>query len=68
MTCHKSIGIALCRLGEAGHAAVLPQTGKIRLASRQQLMDIRLMTHIKNQAGFPGSRYGFNGNGQLYHA
>ena len=67
VTCHKGIGIAFCRLGEAGHAAVLPQTGKIRLASRQQLMDIRLMTHIKTQAVFPGIIYGFNGNGQLYH-
>ena len=68
MAGHKRVMHALAGLWKAGKAAVLPQAGKIRLATCQQLMDIRLMTHIKNQAVFPGIIYGFNGNGQLHHA
>ena len=50
VSCHKGIRPALLRLGETGNAAVLPQTRKIRPAAGQQLMHIRLVTHIKHQA------------------
>ena len=50
MSRHEGVRIALRWLGETGQAAVLPQMRKIRLASGQQLMHIRLMPNIKNQA------------------
>ena len=67
MTGHKGIRHALRWLGEAGNAPELPQTGKCRLASRQQLMNIRLMTHIKNQAVLFRIINRFNGYRQLNH-
>ena len=66
MTGHEGIGIAFTGLGEAGDAAELPQTAKIRLASGQQLMDIRLMTHVENQTVGYGIVYGFDGHRQLH--
>ena len=47
---HKGIRIAFRGLGEARHPSELPQMRKIRPATGQQLMNIRLMPHIKNQA------------------
>ena len=67
MSCHKCIGIAFAGLGETGKAAVLPQRRKFRLASGQQLMHIRLMTYIKNQAVFHCIKYRFNGNRQFHN-
>ena len=68
MTCHKRIGIALGGLGEAGHSAKHPQTLKIRLASGQQLMNIRLMADIEDQTVNIRIKYGFNGHTELHHA
>ena len=65
---YESVGIALRRLGESGNAAVLPQVRKIRPAAGQQLMDIRLMTHIKNQAVFFCIKNGLDGDAQLHRA
>ena len=48
--------------------AKLAQTAKTRLAICQQLMYIRLMSHIKYQTIFFCIKYGFNRNRQLYHA
>ena len=68
VTGHKGIGITFAGFGKSGHAAKLPQTGKIRLATGQQLMDIRLMTNIKNQAVTAGIKYSFQGQGKLHNA
>ena len=68
MSRHEGVRIALRRLGKTGQAAVLPQMRKIRLASGQQLMHIRLMPHIKNQAVYLGIKNGFDGHAQLHHA
>ena len=68
MSRHEGVRIALRRLWKTGQAAVLPQMRKIRLASGQQLMHIRLMPHIKNQAVYLGIKYGLDGNAQLHHA
>jgi len=68
MACHKSIRDAFGGLGKAGDSAELPQVRKIRPATRQQLMDIRLMTHIKNQAVNIRIKHGLNGNSELYRA
>ena len=66
MACHESIGIALVGLGETGHSAELPKMLKIRLASGQHLMDIRLVTHIKNQAVFHCIKNGLDGDRKLH--
>ena len=68
VTGHKGIRHTLRRLGESGNPPELPQTVKTRLASRQQLMNIRLMTHIKNQAVLFRIINRFNGYRQLNHA
>ena len=65
MACNKGIGIAFSGLGEARHTPKLPQSGKIRLAPGQQLMDIRLMTNIKYQTVLFRVKDGFNGYRQL---
>ena len=65
---NESVGIALRRLGESGDTAVLPQTRKIRPAAGQQLMHIRLMSHIKNQAVYTCIKNGLDGNAQFYNA
>ena len=66
MTGHKSVTLALSGLWEPGHTAKLPQMLKIRLASCQQLMHIRLVSDIKNQAVFHCIKYGLDGNGKLH--
>ena len=68
MSRHEGIRIALRWLGETGQSAVLPQMRKIRLASGQQLMHIRLMPNIKNQAVYLGIKNGLDGHAQLHHA
>ena len=68
MSRHEGVRIALRGLGETGQAAVLPQMRKIRLASGQQLMHIRLMPNIKNQAVYLGIKNGLDGHAQLHHA
>ena len=68
MSRHEGVRIALRRLGKTGQAAVLPQMRKIRLASGQQLMHIRLMPNIKNQAVYLGIKNGLDGHAQLHHA
>ena len=68
VACHKGIRHAFRWFWKSGKPPILPQTGKIRLASRQQLMDIRLMADIKNQAVLLCIIYGFNGNRKLYNA
>ena len=67
MSRHKGIGVALLRLGEAGNAAILPQTRKIRPAAGEQLMHIRLMTHVKYQAVDIRIKHQLDGNAQLHH-
>ena len=64
---HKGIRSAFRRLGEAGNAAVLPQTRKIRPAARQQLMHVRLVTNVKHQAVSIRIKHGFDSNAQLHH-
>ena len=68
MSRHEGVRITLRGLGETGQSAVLPQMRKIRLASGQQLMHIRLMPNIKNQAVYLGIKNGFDGHAQLHHA
>ena len=68
MACRKGIGITFRRLRKTSHSAELAKLLKIRLAAGQQLMDIRLMTHIKNQAVFMGIIYGLQGHGKLHNA
>ncbi len=65
---HKGVRRALLRLGEAGNAAVLPQMRKTRPAACQQLMHIRLVTNVKNQAVLLGIKNGLDGDAQLHHA
>ena len=65
MTGYESIRIALAGLGEAGNAAELAQLRKIRLATGQQLMHIRLMTYIEHQAVFIRIIHCLKGHGQL---
>ena len=67
MTGNECIGITFHRLRETGHTAKLTQMVKIRLASGQDLMDIRLVTHIKYQAVFTCIKHGLDGNGQFHH-
>ena len=52
-------------LGEACDAAILAQTRKIRLAAGQQLMNIRLMANIENQAVLHGIVNRLNGDAQF---
>jgi hypothetical protein len=66
MTGHKGIRYALTWLGEACDSTKLAQTLKIRLASGQQLMDIRLVTHIKYQAVYTCIIYSLKSNRQLH--
>ena len=68
MSRHEGVRITLRWLGETGQSAVLPQMRKIRLASGQQLMHIRLMPNIKNQAVYLGIKNGLDGHAQLHHA
>ena len=65
---HKGVGIALLRLWKARHAAEPAQALKIRLAAGQQLMHIRLMTHVKYQAVNGGIKYRLQSHRQLHHA
>ena len=64
----KGVGRALRGFGEAGHAPKLPQMRKIRPAASQQLMDIRLMTNVKNQAVDHCIKNSLNGNGKFHRA
>ena len=64
---HECVGIAFLRLGETGNPFELPQMVKIRLASGQHLMDIRLMTYVKHQTVKSCIVDSFNGNCQLNH-
>ena len=68
VTCHKGICNALSWLREAGNTAELPQTGKRLLTACQNLMDVGLMPHVKDQA--VGSRIinRFNRYGKLNNA
>ena len=68
MTGNESIGFAFRRLRKTGDSAELPQMLKIRLATGQQLMDIRLVTNIKNQTVFHCIENGLNGDGKLHRA
>ena len=68
MSRHEGVRITLRWLGETGQSAVLPQMRKIRLASGQQLMHIRLMPNIKNQAVYLSIKNGLDGHAQLHHA
>ena len=65
---NKCIAVAFRRLGEAGNSAKLPQMCKIRPATGQQLMHIRLMTNVKNQAVHHGIKNGFNGDSELHRS
>ena len=65
MTCNECIRITFTGLRKTRHASELTQTLKIRLASCQHLMDIRLMANIKNQAVFIRVINGLKGYGQL---
>ena len=68
MSRHEGIGAAFGGLWETGNAAILPQMHKIRPAACQQLMHIRLVTHVKHQAVSIRIKHGFNGDTQLHHA
>ena len=65
---YKGVAIAFLRLGKTGNSPVLPQKRKTRLAACQQLMHIRLVTHVKNQAVFRCIKNGLNGYAQLYNS
>jgi hypothetical protein len=52
MTGNKSVRVAFGGLREAGNSAKLTQMIKSRLATGQQLMNIRLVTNIKYQTVF----------------
>ena len=66
MARHKRIRRAFIGLGKSGHPAELPQMLKIRLAACQHLMDIRLVSDIKNQTVFHCIKNGLNGHGELH--
>ena len=66
MTGNKSICITFRRLRKSGHTAVLPQMRKIRPATCQQLMDIRLMTDVKYQTVFHCIKNGFDCYSQFH--
>jgi hypothetical protein len=68
MTCHKSIGLTLTGLGEAGHTAELSQLIKFCLPAGEHLMDIGLVTHIEDQSVLVGIINRFQGNRKLHHA
>ena len=67
MTSNEGIGFTFAGFGKTGDAAKLTQMLKIRLASGQHLMDIRLVTHIKYQAVFHCIENGLNGDGKLHN-
>ena len=67
MTCHKGIGIAFRRLGKAGNAAKLAQRAKLLPASGEQLVDIGLVSHIKNETVLCRIINGFQGDRQLHN-
>ena len=66
MTGHKGIGFTLVGLGETGNSAVLAKTAKGLPASRKDLMNIGLMSHIKHKPVFFRVKYGLNGNRQFH--
>ena len=68
MSCHKGIAVAFPRFREAGYSAKLAQMVKIRLAAGQQLMDIRLMAYIKNQAVNIRIKHSLDGDSELNNA
>ena len=65
MAGNKSICLTLTGLWEPCDSAKLAQARKIRLASCQQLMNIRLMTNIEYQAVFLGIKHSLKGDRQL---
>ena len=68
MSRHKRVCIAFAGFGESGDTAELPQMCKFRLATGQQLMDIRLMADVENQTVHTGIIHRFQSNGELYNA
>ena len=68
MSGNKSVGVTFQGSRKSGYSAVLTQTRKIRPAAGQQLMHIRLMTDIKNQAVFLRIKNGLNGDAQFHNA
>ena len=68
MSRNEGIGIAFTGLGKACNTAKLPQTGKIRLPTGQNLMDLRLMTNVKDQAVDLRIKRGLDGHGQFHNA
>ena len=68
MTGNEGVRRALRGFGEAGQTAKLPQMRKIRPAAGQQLMHIRLMTNVKNQAVDHCIKNSLNGNGEFHRA
>ena len=67
VTGHKRIAIALGRLWKSSNAAVGAQCIKIRPATGQQLMHIRLVTNIKYQAVCFSIKYSLDRHCQLYN-
>ena len=54
MASDEGVVFALAGLGKARHAAVLPEGGESVRPARQQLVDVGLMAHVKNQPIFRG--------------
>ena len=65
MSGNESIGITFIRFRKSGDTPKLPKMPKIRLATGQQLMNIRLMTNVENQAVFHCIENGLDCNGKL---
>ena len=68
MASYKCIGITFTRLGKAGKAIKLPQRTKGISPSGKQLVDIGLVSHIKNKTVLCRIINGFQGHRQLHNS
>ena len=67
MARNKGIMLALRRFGESGNAAEGPQLPELLLPSRQNLMDIGLVAHIKDNAVLGCIKYQMQRQRQLHY-
>ena len=68
MTCAKAIVLALASLFKSADAAALTKSIKRITSSRQDLMNVALMSYVKNYMILRGRKYTVQSNAQLHNA
>ena len=64
----KSVMLAFSTFGKAGQAAVLAQRRKLLPAAGNDLMNVRLMAHVKDNFILRRGKNAVQSQGKLHHA